>query len=91
MEFEPVTDGAIKHPSSRTGKQMIYWTWQHKLREGVLSHYLQSLKASKNKVAYEREHEILKLNSKRDSMALNVPPSPLKNDQDHTKMLLSNG
>jgi hypothetical protein len=74
MEFEPVTEGAIKHPSNRTGKQMIYWTWQHKLMEvevrrykthsgkswdtGVLCRYLQSLKASKNKVAYERAHEI---------------------------------
>jgi hypothetical protein len=90
MDFEPVTDGAVENPSAMTGKPTVFWIWRHKLTEvevwryktasgkswdtGVLSHYLRSLTDSKNKVAYERAQEILKLNSKKDSMALKDTP-----------------
>jgi hypothetical protein len=90
MDFEPVTDGAVENPSARTGKPTVFWIWRHKLTEvevrryktasgkswdtGVLSCYLRSLTNSKNKVAYERAQEILKLNSKKDSMALKDTP-----------------
>jgi hypothetical protein len=86
MEFEPVTDEApVPHPSHSTGKLTIHWKHKLTAVEvrryksytgkswdtGVLSHYLRSLKPStKNKVAYERAQEILKLNSKKCSMAL---------------------
>jgi hypothetical protein len=90
MDFEPVTDGAVEHPSTRTGKATVFWIWRHKLTEvevrryktasgkswdtGVLSRYLRSLTESNNKVAYERAQEFLKLNSKKDSMALKDTP-----------------
>jgi hypothetical protein len=90
MDFEPVTDGAVKNPSARTGKPTVFWIWRHKLMEvevrryktasgeswdiGVLSHYLRSLTESKNKVVYERAQKILKLNSKKESMALKDTP-----------------
>jgi hypothetical protein len=90
MDFEPVTDGGVENPSARTGKPTVFWIWRHKMTEvevqryktaskkswdtGVLSRYLRSLTISKNKVAYERAQEILKLNSKKDSMALKDTP-----------------
>jgi hypothetical protein len=96
MDFEPVKDGAVENPSVRTGKPTVFWTWRQKLMEvwqyktasgkswytGVLSCYLRSLTESKNKVAYERAQEILKLNSKKDSTALK---DTTENNQSHAK------
>jgi hypothetical protein len=87
MDFE---HGGVENPSARTGKLTVFWIWRHKLTEvevrryktasgkswdtGVVSRYLRSLTESKNKVAYEHAQEILKLNSKKVSMALKDTP-----------------
>jgi hypothetical protein len=66
------------YPSTRTGRMTTKWTWRHKLTNdlvhryktqsgksfdtGVLSQYLQSLRETTYKVAFERAKLILRLN-----------------------------
>jgi hypothetical protein len=86
LEFEPVTPAPVEYISNRTGKETVRWTFRHKLTKtevnryrtksgksfdtGVLSHCLQSLKVSKDRVAYERAKLILQLNGKKTSTTL---------------------
>lgn len=85
IDFEPVTVGPVEYVSDRTGKNTTRWTWRHKFTgvvvnryptrsgkswdTGVLSHYLQTLHKSKDKVTSERAQHILQLNCKKSMKA----------------------
>jgi hypothetical protein len=93
IDFVQTTPNAVQYPSNHLGKEVTAWIWKHRItgaevrrfptqsgkgfNTGVLSRYLQGLKPTTNKAAYECAQLILLLNSKKTVVDLTAS-SPSK-------------